>query len=365
MLLFCQLFIALITCAITVNKSQTYCIWGRAGALTNTFINGEWVYASTDSYGNPYYIKPICEGSSLGDTDYLYYDSPYWKIGSSLFGGANARCVASSNLTKPSCSEAWEVWGGGVWTTDNNVAISLGTCPEWDCDSIIVSGSSNSYRCDGTFYAISGVRNAFQKTTSNPDHYIYFMDGKQDWYCNDLLENNVCSASWYNRGANLGWQDIIPFQSYDPGNTLGQMQCIRPTNSPSQHPTSEPTLEPTIFPSDASPTQEPTWQPSSAPSTRNTTSVPSESPSTYPSRSPIQTTSGPSSTPSTAPYENSNSMMILPSEIPSTSDVPITSILQLDEAASMSLTLSEVVIIATAASLLTIGIISFILCIRL
>ena len=60
-----QLFILWISCAIIANKSQTYCIWGRAGALTNTFINGEWVYASTDSYGNPYYIKPYVKDHPL------------------------------------------------------------------------------------------------------------------------------------------------------------------------------------------------------------------------------------------------------------------------------------------------------------
>ena len=163
-------------------ESQTFCVWGRDGA--NNLINGLFTYY--DEYnGAPYYRRTITGNSQLCGlvgTYYLRYKDSNWGISNTLSGLNYAYCVAASS-SFPSCSGSWLIWENNAWITDSAVSVTAGSCPEWNCNGITVTSSSDS-RCNGNYDVVSGTPNAFKKSGSS--FWIYYVDFVRYWVCNQI-----------------------------------------------------------------------------------------------------------------------------------------------------------------------------------
>eukprot|EP01084_Bolivina_argentea_P012066 22622_1 len=185
----------LITALPTYSATSTtsVCIWGRAHY--NSGINGAYYYENT--YNNKSYYRK----STADKTYYLWWDhyfSGSWRITSSV-GYPTNNFAYCTNSTLFACNK-WIVWGGDIWAEDHDVYVKNGSCPSWDCDSIIIPYLHHN--CDK--FDIHVGNNVW--VNSNYSRWFYFDNDRFSWMC----DNNVPEDGYiyYKAYAEDGWWDL-------------------------------------------------------------------------------------------------------------------------------------------------------------
>ena len=235
------------TMVVTFDTNEV-CIWGRLGGQINSLLNGIYHYGGIINSA-PYYVNTV--SGTCGVTSYLYKYVDEWRIGPTLGGGAfSARCYSQFSADIADCIGNWEIYGGQGWEQDTNVFVTMDECPEWNCNGLSVSGSTQS-PCNGNFDPVSGKQNAYKK--QGKDVWIYFVPFLYGWVCDTDLQEATCPASYLVSAD--GWEDLNPSDPILAKGDIGNIDCLSSpaTNDPT---TANPT---TSLPTTASPTtSEPT-----------------------------------------------------------------------------------------------------------
>ena len=217
--------------------SDIICVWG---STLQPKINGVYRWSGYDENNNQDYAKTADIDYIKSNRGNLQFDpnntctDPIWikrnMYNSQLIASeAQTYAIAGTRNSNFWDSYNWRIYNGSEFITNTDVDLFLVNsdaedgCPNYqNCVGFQVTSSVND-SCNGVFYEVDGVSNAYKK--HEEDYWIYWAKFEGLWVCNDKLEPDSCLSDYLATSEDSG--PLAPaYGDYIDLGTLGLFECL-------------------------------------------------------------------------------------------------------------------------------------------